>query len=301
MIRLESILVKTKTFKMFVMNLKCVLFMSIIAFLSQRKLNNNERAWKLRALRYALLPSSSCMFAMCGAMFVDMSKAFDRVQHSKLVQKLASVGVGGAALRWFADYLTGRTQQVVVGDARGSTEPCSRGVPQGCVLGSLLFCIKFYIRRTPQKFQHCRALLSADDIAFYVIGRKASTVLRMLQTDLLNLEDFLSERGLVLNPKKSPLFLLRRPAPHLDVIPSITCKGTVIPESSHGLYLGLLLPDSSLSFDQQVERVCAKAQCKVASFRHGPCLHDRPPHVLPDNCPEYLGLCQHMLCSLLVR
>ena len=136
---------------------------------------------------------------LCGAMFVDMSKAFDRVQHSKLVQELASVGVGGVALRWFADYLTGRTQQVVVGDARGSTEPCSRGVPQGSVLGPLLFCI--YIRRTPQKFQHCRALLFADDIAFYVIGRKASTVLRMLQTDLLNLEDFLSERGLVLNPK----------------------------------------------------------------------------------------------------
>eukprot|EP00117_Sycon_ciliatum_P040795 scpid37281/ scgid3278/ Probable RNA-directed DNA polymerase from transposon X-element; Reverse transcriptase len=203
---------------------------------------------------------------LCGAMFVDMSKAFDRVQHSKLVQELASVGVGGVALRWFADYLTGRTQQVVVGDARGSTEPCSRGVPQGSVLGPLLFCI--YIRRTPQKFQHCRALLFADDIAFYVIGRKASTVLRMLQTDLLNLDDFLSERGLVLNPKKSQLLLLRRPTAQLDVIPSITCKGTVIPESSHVLYLGLLL-DSSLSFEQQVERVCAKAQCKVASFRHG--------------------------------
>ena len=203
---------------------------------------------------------------LCGAMFVDMSKAFDRVQHSKLVQELASIGVGGVALRWFADYLTGRTQQVVVGDARGSTEPCSRGVPQGSVLGPLLFCI--YIRRTPQKFQHCRALLFADDIAFYVIGRKASTVLRMLQTDLLNLEDFLSERGLVLNPKKSQLLLLRRPTAQLDVIPSITCKGTVIPESSHVLYLGLLL-DSSLSFEQQVERVCAKAQCKVASFRHG--------------------------------
>ena len=66
---------------------------------------------------------------------MDMSKAFDRVQHSKLVQKLASVGVRSVALRWFADYLTGRTQQVVVGDARGSTEPCSRGVPTGSVLG----------------------------------------------------------------------------------------------------------------------------------------------------------------------
>ena len=93
-------------------------------------------------------------------------------------------------------------------------------------------------------------------------------MLRMLQTDLLNLEDFLSERELVLNPKRSQLLLLRRPTAQLDVIPSITCKGKVIPESSHVLYLGLLL-DLSLSFEQQVERVCAKAQCKVASFRHG--------------------------------
>ena len=78
---------------------------------------------------------------------------------------------------------------------------------QGSVLGPLLFCI--YIRRTPQKFQHFRALLFADDIAFYIIGRKASIVLRIIQTDLLNLDDFLGERGLVLNPKRSQLLLRR--------------------------------------------------------------------------------------------
>ena len=63
----------------------------------------------------------------CGVLYCDMSKAFDRVQHVKLLAELAAVGIGGLVLAWFSDYLSRRTQQVIIGDTKGDVSPCTRG------------------------------------------------------------------------------------------------------------------------------------------------------------------------------
>ena len=202
---------------------------------------------------------------MCGAVFVDMSKAFDRVQHSKLLEELAAVGISGRALMWFADYLSSRSQQVVVRNQMGSTQPCSRGVPQGSVLGPLLFCL--YVRRIPAVFRNCQCLLYADDIAFYFISQTTSAIVHSLQEDLNLLLKFLDEKGLVLNPKKTELILFRRPAEPTPIM-SLDCDGTAIQPSQSTRYLGLQV-DEHLTFEKQVEQVCAKALGKVATFKHG--------------------------------
>ena len=62
-----------------------------------------------------------------------MSKAFDRVQHVKLLAELAAVGIGGLVLAWFSDYLSQRTQQVIIGDTKGDVSPCTRGGGGGCL------------------------------------------------------------------------------------------------------------------------------------------------------------------------
>ena len=72
---------------------------------------------------------------------VDMSKAFDRVQHQRLIDKLFTLGVNGRVLLWLASYLSGRSQRVKVYEALSDSGPCSRGVLQGSVLGSLLFVL----------------------------------------------------------------------------------------------------------------------------------------------------------------
>ena len=68
-----------------------------------------------------------------------MSKAFDRVQHVNLLAGLAAVGIDGLVLALFSDYLSQRTQQVTIGATKGDVSPATWGVPQGSVLGLLLF------------------------------------------------------------------------------------------------------------------------------------------------------------------
>ena len=76
---------------------------------------------------------------LVGAVMVDLSKAFDMINHSILLRKMDSYGVRGKELRWFQDYLTGRRQRVCVGDEKSEWTNIRRGVPQGSILGPLLF------------------------------------------------------------------------------------------------------------------------------------------------------------------
>jgi hypothetical protein len=73
--------------------------------------------------------------------FLDISKAFDRVWHEGLIHKLIEIGVCGNLLNWFSSYLSNRSQRVVIGGQSSETKTIQAGVPQGSILGPLLFLI----------------------------------------------------------------------------------------------------------------------------------------------------------------
>ena len=105
-----------------------------------------------------------------GIAFVDMSKAFDKVKHQTLIQDLFEVGIGGTVLQWLADYLSDGTQYVKVGQVQSSPYTSFSGVPQGSVLGPLLFVL--YVRDIAKELSpyNVATLQFADDISQHEHG-----------------------------------------------------------------------------------------------------------------------------------
>ncbi|CAB4007608.1 Hypothetical predicted protein [Paramuricea clavata] len=98
--------------------------------------------------------------------YLDLAKAFDSVDHSILLQKLKCYGVTGRLLNWFADYLNNRRQRVVMDGATSQWTPVTSGVPQGSILGPMMFVI--FINDAPDVINN-KAIpaLFADDTKLY--------------------------------------------------------------------------------------------------------------------------------------
>ena len=117
------------------------------------------------------------------------------------------------ALKWFISYLTNRQQQVTTAEGLSFLSPCTRGVPQGSVLGQLLFSL--YIRDAPDVFSTDSQLL-ANDIAFYTANLSLSNVVSALINDLDKLDQYLSRKALLLNPSKPKFIVLHKPCHQLS-------------------------------------------------------------------------------------
>ena len=97
--------------------------------------------------------------------YLDLHKAFESVPHDKLLVKLHSIGICGQLWQWFQAYLSSRSQCVVINDVHSDTLPVTSGVPQGSILGPLLFL--FFINDIPTFIQSISVSLYADDTKCY--------------------------------------------------------------------------------------------------------------------------------------
>ena len=187
-----------------------------------------------------------------GIVFVDMSKAFDRVRHDLLISDLAANGVHELVLSWLCNYVSDRRQRVCVGDNHSDCATCSRGVPQGSVLGPLLFFI--YISKLVQCLPAVVSNLEyADDIMLECTHLSPSTVCRSLSTAVTALGTWLADRGLLGNDRKTRVMILQPRG--ASASPPPVLRGDELLPTAHSVrYLGVTI-DDGLTWNGHVDKV----------------------------------------------
>ena len=142
-----------------------------------------------------LVDAGNCM----DALYIDLEKAFDSVSHSKLLVKLGRVGVGGRLHTWISEFLCNRLQCIKVGNSVSECRPVISGIPQGTLLGPLLFIL--FINDVHLQVSHCSMKLYADDSKIYGCVSSFDDYLRMYK-DIKCIEGWLSAWQLRINLSK---------------------------------------------------------------------------------------------------
>ena len=135
--------------------------------------------------------------------FLDFSKAFDCLNHAILFKKLEFYGIRGTALSWFKSYLTDRKQFVVFNETNSDNLDISCGVPQGSILGPLLFLI--YVNDIVNVSDLLLLLLYADDTNAFLSGKNIDAMIDTMNQELSKLVIWLQVNKLKLNVKKHTL------------------------------------------------------------------------------------------------
>ena len=198
---------------------------------------------------------------------LDLSKAFDSLSHSILLQKLASIGASHNAIDWFKSYLSGRKQAVRIGSSTSTYLNITHGVPQGAILSPLLFCI--YLNDLPSVSKTCSIESYVDDskvlLSFPI--KEAANAQRNLEKDLQLIAAWCCKNQLLINAKKTK-FLLVGTRQLLNRLPeelTLSFLGQVITPVSSAKDLGVTF-DSNLTYDCHINELTSSCMSKLCQI-----------------------------------
>lgn len=189
---------------------------------------------------------------------LDFSKAFDSIDHRLLCNKLKhNFMLDHLSVNLILSYLSNRKQYVEFNNKQSQLIPVLNGVPQGSILGPLLFSL--YINDLPLSLSHCKFHLYADDCQLYISGepRNISEIVNKINSDIENILIWCNHNGLILNAKKTQTIIFRSARMKLINMPLIKVGDDLIDYSNIVKNLGLMM-DSNLNWYAQVNAVCNK-------------------------------------------
>ena len=199
-----------------------------------------------------------------GVVFLDVSKAFDTVNHNLLLSKLQSLGLDSSAVSWFHSYLKDRSMVTCLNEIRSSPGYPSAGVPQGSVLGPSLFST--FINDFPQAIPSSTTILFADDTTIYVSGTNIQEISSVLQSCLDATHIWMTNNGLKLNSTKSKCMLIhssrKRDFPPLNLY----LLGSQVEQVSSFNFLGVIINDT-LTWSDHISFISKKVARSICLLR----------------------------------
>ena len=195
-------------------------------------------------------------------MFVNFTEAFDTISRTCLIRKLHSVGISNISLNWYKDFLSQRQQRVVINGVASDWLTVTPGVPQGSLLGPLLFSI--YVNDMPSVVRSAVLNMYADDTTVYTTDKCPTHVAQCLTN---HLSTWCQANHLRINPAKTmAMFLCRRGLQRCGSA-KICLQGHPLENKSVTDYLGVTT-DSQLTFRQHVARVTSKVYGALKTLCH---------------------------------
>ena len=204
-----------------------------------------------------------------GMVMIDLRKAFDTVDFDILLSKLKGMGVGN--IDWYRSYLTGRRQCVTVNGIESSFLDMECGVPQGSILGPILFLC--YINDMSASL-NCRLSLYADDSTLIASGKSVETLSVYLSSQLESCSKWLVDNKLSLHVDKceSIIFGSKRKIKECANF-TVTCFGTPVRRVSNVKYLGVML-DENLSGETHASSILKKVASRMSFLYRNSCFLD---------------------------
>ena len=189
------------------------------------------------------------------AIFLDLSKAFDTINHNILLHKLNFYGIRGTVLQWLSSYLSNRKQYVDYLNNKSELRPVTCGIPQGSILGPLLFLI--YVNDLPDSLTSSKGILFADDTTLCQSSKNIEELYTSMNSELKILTDWFRANKLSLNIKKTHYMLFTNVNKRLSSEYSLKIGDAIIERKQCIKFLGMTL-DKNLSWSNHIKACCSK-------------------------------------------
>ena len=205
------------------------------------------------------------------AVFVDLAKAFDTVDHDQLLESLHKIGFRGIPYNLFKDYLTNRPQYVTIQNEASEIKQVEFGVPQGTVLGPILFNI--YLNDLFSLNLAGQITSFADDTVIFFEAENWTSLKRTVELEMTKVFHFFKAKLLTVNTTKSyciPFTSYGKYLPRYDqvtVFEHCACPNEVIHIALKGKYLGILI-DAHLRWDYHAQVVAKKVRSLLYKFKY---------------------------------
>ena len=197
-------------------------------------------------------------------LMIDLSKAFDTINHDLLITKLSIYGVSPSSLKWFKAYLTSRRQYVRIDNVDSNSQIIRHGVPQGSILGPLLFIIFMNdINLVP--ISDCELHLYADDTTMLTCSPTMDQLMTTTNQALTTIVDWFLKNKLIVNLKKTEWMTVMTKAKERftsENNSTLSIDGNQIKQVFHHKLLGLVI-DSHLTWNDHVDYIVSKAASRL--------------------------------------